>query len=358
MLVLYGSRTGNAEFIAQDISKRASEYGLLAQSMALDDVDISALAEMERVLIVCSTYGEGDMPDNAQTLWDILSEAEAPSLSQLHYSVLAFGDSSYATFCEAGKQWDKRFAELGASRIMDRTDCDVDYVDSAEQWIEAVLPLISQAGDQTTVDVTAAVFATRSTSQQSKTQSFTRDNPLHARLLEKQLLTGHGSSKEIYHYRLSLAGKELNYSPGDTINVLPTNRHSLVTELLELVNGYADEKIAGSDKTVYECLSQDMEILTPSRALLNAIADKTDDESVREILRGNDRAALDAYLWGKDIVSLLSANPGAIAFVAELFAVLRPLAPRSYSISSSLRCYPDEVHLCLLYTSPSPRDRG
>ena len=345
LLVLYGSRTGNAEFIAQDIAKRASEHELLAQSMALDDLDVSALAATERVLIVCSTYGEGDMPDNAQTLWNVLSAPESPSLSQLHYSVLAFGDSSYATFCEAGKQWDARFAELGASRIMDRTDCDVDYADSAEQWIEAVLPLISQAGDQTKVDATAAVFATRTTSQQSNTRSFTRDNPLHARLLEKQLLTGQGSSKEIYHYRLSLAGKELNYSPGDTINVLPTNRPSLVSELLVLVNGNADEKNAGSDKTVLECLSQDLEIRTPSRALLNAIADKIDDESVRDILRGDDRAALDTYLWGKDIVSLLSAHPGAISSVEELFAVLRPLAPRSYSISSSLRCYPDEVHL-------------
>ena len=339
LVVLYGSRTGNAEFAAQDIAKRASEHGMLAQAVAMDDVEASELLDIERILIVCSTYGEGDMPDNAQALWDIFSASDTPRLDRSHYSVLAFGDSSYVTFCEAGKQWDKRLNELGATRILDRTDCDVNDENAAEQWIDAVLPMISNVGDQATID-TASIL-----SSQSTVRRFTRNNPLPAKVLEKYSLTKQGSSKQTFHISLSLAEEDLSYNAGGTINVIAENRHSLVVELLNVVNGDADELVGEGTETLYKRLLQDLEIRVPSRALLAAIAEQTHDESVRATLSGNDRSALDTYLWGQDVVSLLKTNPGVIASAEALCAVLSPLAPRSYSISSSINLHPNEVHL-------------
>ena len=339
LVVLYGSRTGNAEFVAQDIVKRAGDHGMVAQAVAMDDVDATELLDIERILIVCSTYGEGDMPDNAQSLWDTFSAADSPRLHRAHYSVLAFGDRTYATFCEAGKLWDKRLCEVGATRILNRTDCDVNDDDVAEQWIDVVLPMISDIGDQTSINTPTVL------SSQTAARRFTRKNPLQVPLTEKYSLTKQGSSKQTYHFSLSLADEALDYKVGGTINVLPENRHSLVSELLNLVNSNADERMGDSTKTVFKRLLQDLEIRTPSRALLAAIAEHTNDESVKSILRGDDQSALNDYLWGKDVLGLLRTNPGVITSVEALCNVLGRLAPRSYSISSSINLHPNEVHL-------------
>ncbi len=337
LTVLFGSRTGNAEFTAQDIAKRAIGYGLVADPMALDDISLGDLVNAERILVVCSTYGEGELPDNAQSLMDALSGPDAPRLDKSHFAVLAFGDRSYTTFCEAGKTWDAKLEALGAKRISARVDCDVDYFDAAEAWMEAVLPAIGDVGNQD-------VIVSRAASNDSHVR-YDRNNPLQAQLLSKYQLTAESSSKQTYHYTLSIAGAPVSYDVGDTLNVLPVNRESLVYELLALVGGNGDEQVASSSKTLHELLLTDLEIRTPSPALLDALAEKSSNTAVRDLLGGSDKAAREKYLWGKDVIDLLTDNPGVIDSAEILLKLLRPLTPRSYSISSSLNCHPDEVHL-------------
>ena len=341
LTVLYGSRTGNAEFTAEDIAKRASEYSLLPIVTAMDDIDPSELSNRERLLIVCSTYGEGDMPDNAQRLWDKLRSPDAPRFDDSFYSVLAFGDSSYETFCEAGRQWDKRLAELGATRIADRIDCDVDYNDAAEQWMELALPAIAQVGDQTEIETTGQYL------QNPTRKRYSRDKPLRAQLKQKYKLNTEGSSKQTYHYTLSLAGEDVTYNVGDTLNVIPRNQPELVDELLSLVSSDGHERVEGSSNKVRDYLLNELEIRTPSRPLLNALAEHATDELTKERLLTDDRSARDEFLWGKDIVDLLNLNSGVITSSETLCALLRPITPRSYSISSSLSQHPDEVHLTI-----------
>jgi len=351
LTVLYGSRTGNAEFTAADIGKRANEHGLLPLISAMDEIELAEFVKRERLLIVCSTYGEGDMPDNAQRLWDKLNAPDAPRLDGSFYSVLAFGDTSYDTFCEAGRQWDKRLAELGATRIADRTDCDVDYVDTAEQWMDRALPAIAEVGDQTDIE------ATEQTLQKSSHKRYSRDKPLHAQLKQKINLNSDGSSKQTYHYTLSLMGADVTYNVGDTLNVIPRNQPKLVNELLALVNSDGHESVDGRSKNLRDTLLNDLEIRTPSRALLNTLAEQATDAQTKERLNTNDRAARDEFLWGKDIVDLLTLNPDVIQSTKALCAVLRPITPRSYSISSSLNRYPDEVHLTVATVRYNANDR-
>ncbi len=339
LLVLFGSRTGNAEFIAREIVKDAMQHEMFADVVAMDEIELEKLVEFERLLIVCSTYGEGDMPDNAQGLWDKLQQSDAPRLEDTYFSVLAFGDTSYETFCEAGKKWDRRLEELGATRIAPRVDCDVDYIDAASAWVDHVLPDISVIGDQTLVKLENQKSSTNARAQ------YNRSNPLAANVRAKHLLTASDSSKETWHIELSLDDKDIDYVPGDTLNVLPINRDELVQELLDIMSNDGSVQIQGSTRTVREQLTNTLELRLPSQALLKIIETQSPHEQVRSLFTEGNQQALENYLWGKDIVDLLVDNRGAVDEMDTLLSVLRPIAPRSYSIASSLNAHPSAVHL-------------
>ena len=139
--ILYGTQTGNAERVAMDAAACARALGLAPEVLALDDVSMEQLAKLRHVIVVASTYGEGEMPDNAQLFWEALSSGSAPRLESLRFAVLALGDTGYDGFCQAGKLLDTRFEQLGATRIAARRDCDVDYEDAAAAWLGETLPL-------------------------------------------------------------------------------------------------------------------------------------------------------------------------------------------------------------------------
>ena len=140
LFILYGTQTGNAERVAMDAAATAQAMGLTAEVAGLDDIGMERLATMRRLIVVTSTYGEGEMPDNAQLFWDALSASTAPRLEDLRFAVLALGDTGYDGFCQAGKLIDMRLEQLGASRILPRRDCDIDYEDPANAWIPEALP--------------------------------------------------------------------------------------------------------------------------------------------------------------------------------------------------------------------------
>ncbi|MEM9877905.1 MAG: flavodoxin domain-containing protein [Pseudomonadota bacterium] len=137
--ILYGTQTGNAEFVADEAAEAAKAKGFEIETHELNDVDMATLSSMERAIVVCSTYGEGEPPDNAELFWEALSAPDAPRLETLKFGVVALGDTGYDTFCEAGKQIDKRLEELGASRVADRVDCDIDFEEPSEKWIANAL---------------------------------------------------------------------------------------------------------------------------------------------------------------------------------------------------------------------------
>jgi len=316
--------TGNA---AHELASSALDHELLPRVVSMDKVTIDDLLQTERLLVICSTYGEGEMPDNASQLWDAINASDLPSFNPIHYSVLAFGDSSYESFCNAGKQWDLKLEQLGAQRISPRVDCDVDYVDKASFWANEALPAISAVGDQTLVEG----------SQDSATAStrYSRNNPLLATLTAKRLLTAATSSKETWHIELAIDDPAVQYTPGGVLNIIPSNRESLVDELLSLMNRDKEDAAVKKASRHRQNLLHDLEIRTPSPSLVALIAKNSPHPTIRALLSGGDTAAINEYLWGKDVVSLIADNDGAITSMDVLIDVLSPLAPRSYSIASS-----------------------
>ncbi|MCW0352222.1 sulfite reductase subunit alpha [Pantoea ananatis] len=338
--ILYGSQTGNAEALAQSAAKSARAKGLVPVVQALGDVDLDVFATMRHVLIVTSTYGEGEMPDNAQLFWDAISASTAPRLEQMHFAVLAIGDTGYDGFCQAGKFLDMRLEQLGAKRVVDRIDCDIDYEEPSNEWINSTMPqFASSAGSSGTVLESAPEAPVIPGSNKS--------NPYAAALITNKRLSSEQSAKDIRHFEFDLTDSGLKYEAGDALGVIPVNEPSLVSLLLTQLNADYQTPVPGFDRSLGDLLTYQFEISEPSRKLIEWVGQNTINQELRHVLQHDDKDALGVWLWGKDTLDLLQLELTRNLSVPEFVALLRPLQHRAYSISSSSKAHPNQVHLTI-----------
>ena len=330
LTILYGSQSGNCEALSKGIRKAARNRGFGPDVMALDSLDFDQLSEIEHLLILCSTFGEGDPPDNAKKFTEFLMSDEAPHLPNLNYSVCALGDRSYTQYCKAGIDIDERLAELGASRIAERVECDVDYdedfaawqsnVFSAETMIEA-----AEAAGGPIVDVDEAEADT-----DVSPGSWTKQNPFPATLLRVQTLSGEDSAKEVNHIEISLAGSKMEYEVGDALGLWPVNCGEQVEAILR-AGGFTGEEVVRF---------KGQEI--PLRA---ALLTKVDLCVLTPIVRQNLNLPIeDDWLRDRHLIDLLIEFAPTVE-PQRLIDSLRPLMPRLYSIASSQKAHPGQVHL-------------
>ncbi len=337
--IIYGSQTGNAESVANDAANVAKAHGLKPVVKGMDEIEITAFADMEYLLVVTSTYGEGEMPDNAQMLWEAINTDAAPRLDNLKFSVLALGDTSYDLFCKAGIDWDNKLAELGANRIYNRIDCDVHFEELAEGWMSSVIPQMAEGA--------VSASPTLDTTTKAEKSQYNRKNPFPAKLLVNRVLTDESSSKETRHYEISIAGSGLSYEAGDALCIVPTNCPELVANIIKAIGctGDEDEPVNGQLMPLSEALRTHFEIKLPSKELIEELATRSGDQELNGLLKADDKEALSDYLWGRDTLDLLLQFPQCEFAAAEFLALLKPLQHRAYSISSSGKMYPDAVHL-------------
>jgi len=337
--ILYGSQTGNSESVANDAAQAAKAHGLNAKVLGMDEIERDAFIDLEYLLIITSTYGEGDMPDNAQMLWEAISSDDSISLANMKYSVLALGDTSYDLFCKAGIDWDQCLAKLGATCLVERVDCDVDFDEAAESWISNVIPLMSNGAATMTVD----------SNDTAKAPTYGRKNPFPGKLVANRLLTSPDSSKETRHYEISIAGSGLSYEAGDALNVVPTNCPELVADIIKAIGctGDEEEPVHGELMPLSTALREHFEIKLPSKELLDEIAKRSGNQDLNSALASGDKDKLAKYLWGRDTLDLLLPFPDMQFSAAEFLALLKPLQHRAYSISSSGKANPETVHLTI-----------
>jgi sulfite reductase (NADPH) flavoprotein alpha-component len=353
--VLFGTQTGNAEFLADELVAGAKARGLGGRASALDAVTPEQLAEMSHVLVVTSTYGEGEMPDNAGLFWDAVQASTVPRLEGLQYAVLGLGDTSYDEFCQAGKLLDTRFEQLGATRIHDRVDCDVDFEDPAALWTAAVLDrLAAEAGATAAPGATtgggagdgASATGGAGASRASRPGSqWNKRNPYPSRLVENRLLSSPRSAKEIRHYEFDLGDSGIEYAAGDALAVVPVNDEVFVADLLEQVGANGGEAFDG--RPITEVLRTDREIRTPSKDLIADLVQRAPSSELAAVVAHGDKHELDRWLWGRDVLDLLRDAGPAAPGLDELLPNLRPLQARQYSISSSPLAHPDRIHLTI-----------
>jgi sulfite reductase (NADPH) flavoprotein alpha-component len=367
--VLYGSQSGNSKGLAKKIFEKAQAKGFVAGLQDMNDYNSAQLKQEQYLLVVVATYGEGEPPVSAETLHKFIHSTRAPKLPGLKYGVLALGDRSYAQFCQTGIDFDEKLADLGGSRLLDRVDCDTDFEEEAEAWIEkAIQSIATTSGATDTALLTAAAngatHASRITHHASLNGNasslvhhtslsdtdvapavvYDRKNPFPATILEKIQMNGRGSAKETWHLELSLEGSGLTYKPGDALGVWPTNPPETVVSVLKATRLLATEKVDwhGTWMPLGEVLTYHAELQLLSKDVLEKIYNKVRAPRLQTILQ--DVQALRQYIYGRDLADVLSEFSdlwSADAFVK----ILRRLQPRLYSIASSLEQTPDEVHL-------------
>ncbi|MEB5761618.1 assimilatory sulfite reductase (NADPH) flavoprotein subunit [Staphylococcus haemolyticus] len=340
--LLYGSETGNAQGLAEIFEERLSNIGHNVTLKAMDDFKPKNLKNVEDLFIITSTQGEGDPPDNAAELHEFIHGRKAPKLEGVRFSVLALGDQTYEYFCQTGRDFDRKLDELGAERIYDRVDCDVDYEEDAEKWMANVINAIDTApeGTQNEQIVSESI-------KSAKEKKFSKANPYQAEVLENINLNGQGSNKETRHIEFLLDNFGEDYEVGDCLVVLPQNDPALVDLLISTLGWDPNDQVQISDEGdtlgLEEALTTHFEITKLTKPLLINAASFFENEELNEKVEDNEW--VQSYIEGRDLIDLLNDFATTELQPENLYQLLRKLPPREYSISSSYEALPDEVHI-------------
>lgn len=348
--VLFGSQTGNSQRLAGSLARKLEENGFQVTLSAMNKFKPNGLKKVENLLIVASTHGEGEPPDNAISFHEFLFGKRAPQLENLHFSVLALGDTSYEFFCQTGKDFDKRLEELGGSRLTPRVDCDLDYDEPAAEWIGNVLNALgARFSSPAAAEAAAAVLVEAEPA--AAPSEYSRTNPFHAEVLANINLNGRGSDRETRHLELSLEGSGLQYEPGDCLGVVPQNHPELVDSLIRELGYKADESVPinkkGEESTLRDALLHHYEITVLTKPLLEQAAKLSSNGKLQELLAAGNEKELKSYTEGRDLLDLVQDFAPWQASARDFVSILRKLPARLYSIASSFKANPDEVHLTI-----------
>ncbi|DAC57362.1 MAG TPA: hypothetical protein HA354_05555 [Candidatus Poseidoniaceae archaeon] len=405
LAILFGSQTGNAEELAENTKKLADKAGLVSQIFDMDGFNAANLSAHKRILIITSTWGEGEMPDNAEDLWQSVCSLN-PQLSGVHYSVCAIGDTSYDEFCQAGIDWDNKLHELGASRTTEIQLCDVDFEPEWQQWVDKAIPAMTAleiapaAAVEVSVPEVAEELVETVVEVPTGKSEWSAKNPYFTNIIENYVLNGEGSRKETRHIVFELGDSGLDYKVGDALGVVPENPPHIVEELIQIQGWDRDYQVTTHNgaRTLYEALKLDFEVHMATKKFVQSLAEKVvssglkitvkfvsrtrggnqwnanDQELLPPELIANapsddpadkvehlisDTKAMEDYLWTRDYVDIMREFD--VKYTPEEFLdLVGRLKPRLYSIASSHDAHPGLVELTvgIVRFSYHGRDRG
>ncbi|WP_241576466.1 NADPH-dependent assimilatory sulfite reductase flavoprotein subunit [Rosenbergiella collisarenosi] len=336
------SQTGNARRLAEQLRDDLLAAQLQVNLINAADYKFKQIAAEKIVIVIASTQGEGEAPEEAVAFYKYLHSKKAPSLPDVGFAVFGLGDSSYEFFCKAGKDFDQRLSELGAQRLLPRVDADVDYAQAAEQWRTEVVAALKAR--MPTSSAQAVAHAAAGNSDTLDSTPYTKEAPLTATLAVSQKITGRDSDRDIRHIEIDISESGLRYNAGDALGVWFKNDPALVSEIIELLWLDASEIVTvdGQSLPLSEALQRRLELTINSAKIVEHYAQLSANETLLDLV--SDKQALQqfAQLW--PIADMIRHAPAQLK-AQQFVDVLRPLTPRLYSISSSQAEVEDEVHI-------------
>lgn len=333
LTLLYATESGNTEVLAGAARKAAAKLGFAPRVLDMADTTPAEVAKTQNLLVLASTWGEGDPPQRAADFVAALMAGDAPRFEGVRFAVLALGDRAYASFCETGRRIDDRLAALGGTRMADRAELDVEYETAADAWMSTALQAL--APEEKTAPEPSSVIHVDFARPGADAAS--RSNPFEAEITEKVNLNGSRSSGRTVHIELNIAGSGMHYEPGDALGILPQNDPALVEDMLDAAG------LHGHD-ALHAALLDRYDITTLTRPQLNTYAGLTGDPALTTLAADDAQAA--EFLRGRHLIDLLAAAPHTLT-ADQLTSLLRPLPPRLYSIASSRKQAEDEAHLLI-----------
>ncbi len=339
--VLYGTESGNCEMLAEKISKAAKKKGHKAKLTNMSEISATDLAGMDTLFVIISTWGDGEPPETAETFYNELMKGGI-DLKGVDFSVCALGDTSYDKYCQTGIDIDNQLEKLGGKRIADRVDCDVDFDDAFATWEKNIWENLgasaATATEATLISADPAI-------------AFDKKNPYPAEILENVLLSGACSAKETFHVEFSLEGSGFQYEPGDVLCVIPQNADDTVSNLLSVadITASAEVELKNIGKTTLgDALKNHLDITGVSKKVANNIQALSSSDILAELIAGKSDISYKDWCYGREIIDLLEfVDLPATLSAQQLVDCFRALPPRLYSIASSPKAHPDEVHLTI-----------
>jgi sulfite reductase (NADPH) flavoprotein alpha-component len=333
--ILFGSQTGTAEGLAKKAAKEAGRRGFAATVLDMAQTDAARLASEKNLLVIVSTYGDGEPPDTAKALHAALAQAGTAGLPDLRFSVCALGDTNYAQFCQCGKDFDARLEKLGARRVLDRVDCNLEYEEAFARWLDRALGALAPE-TVAPVSVAAAAIAPPAleAAEPDRGSGYSRKNPFPALLLCSRNLNGDGSGKQVHHVEFSLADSGLVYAAGDALGVMPQNCPEAVSQVLAALGCDGEEAVPAAGHTstsLRRALTELCDLGRPGPDLLAHFTGTASGEGATPTFH--------------HVIDLLLAQPEIRLSPVDFVRALRKLQPRLYSISSSPAAHPGQVHL-------------
>jgi sulfite reductase (NADPH) flavoprotein alpha-component len=366
--VLYASQSGTAEGLARKIAKELKAKGHIASLASLEGYTPAALAEERYAILIASTYGEGDPPEAVQPFYQQLCIEHFPRYQDLSYAVLALGDSHYEHFCQFGADLDNKLASLGAVRLQDRTDCDVELDEPFAAWKQSLFARIDSIVDALPARNAPSSSITHVEESAPPAPALaapthTRDNPFLASLVDKRPLTLGVSTKLTMHMAFSIADAPIAYEAGDACGVIPHNDPRLVDEIITALKFSAKTPVdlpKSGPTTLIDALTHQLQITRLTRKMIEAYATIGNCQQLFTLLQPGQQSHLEKYSWDRGLIDLIHDYPGVLNNPADLVAMLPRLTPRLYSISSSPAAHAGEIHATVAvvrYRSHN-RDRG
>lgn len=339
--IIFASQTGNAKGVAEALEQEAKAEGIAVELFDASDYKGKNLAKETHVIIVASTNGEGEAPDNAIELHEFLQSKKAPKLPNLQYAVIALGDSSYEFFCQTGKDFDTYLSKLGATAFIDRIDCDVDYEAPAAEWrkqaLEQVKEALSSGNEAEVVQLPVGQAAPGHS-------AYNKQNPYTATLLTSQKITGRDSGKDVRHVEIDLEESGLTYQAGDALGVWFDNSSELANAILAKagLSGVESVEVDGESLSIHSALVSKYEITASNPQFVTKFAELSGSKKLQKLVEDKDK--LREYAANTQVVDVLAEKKTKLS-AEELVGLLRRLTPRLYSIASSQTEVDEEVHL-------------